>query len=261
MGRLHRAIADRAATEVTDTFASGMEAWGAEAKGWAPGWQPSAQGYVRTGQMALFQPSLEYTDYRVEFYGQIEEKSMGWVVRAKDKKNYYAMKFKVIEPGLRPIIAMVHYQVTNGKRGHVEETPLSVMVHNNEPYHVAVEVRGNHFTAAIEGEPVESWIDESPAKGGVGFFSDTGERARLYWMKVARNQDWLGRFCAYLSGDSGSGQQQTAELWGPGPAHDVPANPRIPDAALALTGAYLKTGNSPRRAKSGKNRRGEAWIS
>ena len=27
------------------------------------------------------------------------------------------MKFTVIEPGLRPMIAMVHYGVTNGKRG------------------------------------------------------------------------------------------------------------------------------------------------
>ncbi len=263
MGRLRRAIAERAATEVTDTFAGGMEAWGAGSKTWAPGWQRSPEGYVRTGQMALFQPSLDYTDYHMEFYGQIEEKSMGWVVRAKDKQNYYAMKFKVIEPGLRPIIAMVHYQVTNGKRGHVEETPLSVMVHNNEPYHVDIDVRGNRFVAAIEGETVDAWTDDAPAKGGVGFFSDAGERARLYWMKVARNQDWLGRFCAYLSGDSGTGQQ-TAEIWGPGPARNglPPADPRTPDAALALAGWYSGFGNSPRRAKTAKNRRKQqGWNS
>lgn len=264
MAKLRHAIAERAAMEVTDTFTSGMEAWGSGAKGWAPGWQRSPAGYVRTGEMALFQPSLNYTDYHMEFYGQIEDKSMGWVVRAQDKKNYYAMKFKVIEPGLRPIIAMVHYQVTNGKRGHVEETPLNVMVHNNEPYHVSVDVRGNRFVAAIEGEPVEAWTDDAPSKGGVGFFSDTGERARLYWMKISRNQDWLGRFCAYLSGDSGSGQQ-VAEIWGSGPLSPgdspAPADRRQTDLALALAGVRVGFGNSPGRAKTSKKRRSEGWIS
>jgi hypothetical protein len=265
MQKIRHAIADRAATEVTDNFTSGMEAWGAGTKTWAAGWQHSAAGYVKTGEMALFQPSLHYTDYHMEFYGQIEEKSMGWVVRAQDKQNYYAMKFKVIEPGLRPIIAMVHYQVVNGKRGHTQQTPLSVMVHNNQPYHVSVDVRGNHFVAAIEGEPVDSWTDDAPKKGGVGFFSETGERARLYWMKIARNQDWLGRFCAYLS-DSSNGQQ-TAELWGPepkasegGPA-PTPPGPRTPDVALAVAGAMVGSASSPRRSKTSTNRRTEAWIS
>jgi hypothetical protein len=264
MTKIRRAIADRAAMEVTDNFTSGMEAWGAGTKTWAPGWQHSSAGYVKTGEMALFQPSLHYTDYHMEFYGQIEEKSMGWVVRAQDKQNYYAMKFKVIEPGLRPIIAMVHYQVVNGKRGHAEETPLSVMVHNNQPYHVSVDVRGNHFVAAIEGEPVETWTDDAPKKGGVGFFSETGERARLYWMKIARNQDWLGRFCAYLS-DTPTGQQ-TAEVWGPEPGTEggpapAPASPRMPDLALAVAGVPMGIVNSPRRAKTSKNRRSEGWIS
>lgn len=261
MAKFRRAIADRAATEITDTFMSGMEAWGTGTKPLPPGWQHSPDGYVRTGEMALFRPSLKYTDYHMEFYGQIEEKSMGWVVRAQDKKNYYAMKFKVIEPGLRPVIAMVHYNVVNGKKGHVEETPLpTLMIHNNQPYHVDVDVRGNHFMAAIEGEPVDSWTDDAPSKGGVGFFSETGERARLYWMKIARNQDWLGRFCAYLSGDSASGQQ-SAEMWGPeAPRAPAPAKPR-PDFALALAGTWTGFARSPRRAKTSKDRRSEGWIS
>ena len=216
VARFRHAIANRAATEITDTFASGMEAWGAASKTWAPGWQHSPDGYVRIGEIALFHPSLHYTDYHMEFYGQIEQKSMGWIVRGRDKKNYYAMKFTVIEPGLRPIIAVQHYQVTNGKRGRIFQTPLNVMVHNREAYHVAVDVRGNHFAAAIEGESVDSWTDDAIAQGGVGFFSDPGERARLYWMKVSRNQDWLGRICAYLTGDSPNGARQTAALQLPG---------------------------------------------
>jgi hypothetical protein len=248
VGKARRAIAKRAATEITDTFKTGMRAWGAETQSWAPGWKRNPQGYVSTGDMALFQPSLKYTDYRMEFYGQIEDKSMGWVVRAQDKKNYYAMKFTITKPGLRPIISMVHYGVVNGKAGHKIETPLSVMVHNNRPMHVAVDVSGKRFTASIDGERIESWTDDTSAQGGVGFFSDPGEKARLYWMKLSRNQDWLGRFCAYLSKD---GKQQTAEMWGPGnPNEQEPFYPRLPALALAAAGPF----------KIRKHRRSEAWT-
>jgi hypothetical protein len=263
MSRFKRAIAERAAMEITDTFTSGMAAWGAEGKKYAAGWSHTPNGYVRTGELALFKPSLAYTDYRMEFYGQIEEKGMGWVVRAQDKKNYYAMKFKVVEPGLRPIIAMVHYQVVNGKPGRAVQTPLSVMVHNNEPYHVSVDVRGNRFAAAIEGEQVDSWTDEAPGRGGVGFFSDAGERARLYWMKLSRNQDWLGRMCAYLSGDGSVGGAQTAELWGPEIPRPKPepVDPRAPETTLPVRSAHLNSFEGPNRAQTSRYRRSEEWIS
>jgi hypothetical protein len=245
MGRVRRAIADRAATEITDTFRAGMAAWGAQPRSWAPGWKHHAGGFVSTGEMALFQPSLVYSDYRMEFYGQIEDKSLGWVVRARDKNNYYAMKFTVIEPGLRPIIAMVHYNVVNGKPGKKVRTPLSVMVHNQRPMHVAVDVRGNRFTASIDGERIESWTGEAAAQGGVGFFSEHGEKARLYWMKLSRNQDMLGRVCAYLSG--GRARQHAAAAPRPESRPD-PASPPLPALALAAAGSWNR-----------KNRRRELW--
>jgi hypothetical protein len=156
---------------------------------------------VQTGQLALYQPSMKFTDYRMEFFGQIESKSIGWVVRAHDPKNYYAMKFTVVQAGLRPIIAMVHYPVTDGHAGKPIETPLmDVMVHNNTPYHVGVTVAGNRIITSIEGQEVDRWIEDQIPSGGVGFYSDAGASARLYWMKVSKNEDFLGKVCAYLSG-------------------------------------------------------------
>jgi len=205
------AIAKRAAVELTDTFHAGMEAWSAPPKSWAPGWTRHAEGYVNTGQLALYRPSAVYSNYRLEFFAQIESKSMGWVVRARDLKNYYAMKFTVVEPGLRPIIAMVHYPVVGGKTGKRVEVPLAVMVHNDTPYHVAVQVQGNRVITSIEGQEVDQWTDDTLASGGVGFFSEPGEQARLYWMKLSANNDFLGKVCAYLSGGSAAGSQTTAE--------------------------------------------------
>lgn len=215
---VRNAAAKRATVQVADSFENGMAAWGAKGKSWASGWSHSADGYVRPGQLALFQPTIQYTDYRMDFFGQIEDRSMSWVVRGKDTKNYYAMKFNIVSPGLRPILSMTHYPVVDGKQGHRVETPLSVMVQNNLPYHVSVEVKGSHYTASIEGQEVDSWSDDTLLAGGVGFFSEAGARARIYWMKVAKNDDWFGRLCNRIAGDDGP--RDTA--WLDRPALPVP---------------------------------------
>jgi hypothetical protein len=207
-----RELEKRATVQVTDTFKQGMTAWGV-AKGWVPGWSRNPDGYVRLGQFALFQPTSTFTDYRLEFFGQVEDRGMGWAVRARDPRNYYAMKFNVLSEGLRPILELIYYPVVGGKPGHQVKVPLpAVMTHANTPYHVAVKVSGRRLTASIEGQEVDSWTDEVEPSGGVGFFTDPGERARLYWMKVYKNDDWLGRICGFLAGNSMDEPVQTARV-------------------------------------------------
>jgi hypothetical protein len=45
---------------------------------------------------------MKFTDYRTEFFGPIESKSIDWVVRARDRNNYYAMKFTLIQQDCAP---------------------------------------------------------------------------------------------------------------------------------------------------------------
>ena len=209
---LRTAIAQRASLVLDDNFRSGLNLWDGR-KNWARSWSYSQDGFMRTGQLALYRPSLGMRDYRLEFFGQIESKSVGWVVRAKDEKNYYAVKLAVTEPGPRPLVSVVRYAVTAGMRGKRVQIPLPIMMHNNTPYHVAVDVKGNHFRAYIENQEVDSWNDDRLHAGGVGFFSENGERARLYWVKVSNHTDWLGRLCGMLS--EAKGQDQASNLWNP----------------------------------------------
>ena len=257
MNWVRSVISKRAAVELTDTFEAGMKSWNAGPKTGAPGWSRHPEGYVHTGQLALYRPSAAYSDYRLEFFGQIESKSMGWVVRARDLQNYYAMKFTVVDPGLRPIIAIVHYPVVGGQKGHRVEVPLSVMVHNDTPYHVAVEVKGNRVITSIEGQEVDRWIDDTLASGGVGFFSEPGERARLYWMKLAANDDFLGRICAYLSGGSEEGSETTAQWRRLEPAAD-PAQPQ-PGGAPTGRPEDVVLAAADTRPQNFRNRRIQAW--
>jgi len=272
-GRAQQAIARRAAVEAGDNFRAGMESWGSPAKTWAPGWSRNPAGYVNLGGLELFRPSLNFTDYRLEFFGQIESKGMGWVMRGHDKQNYYAMKFQVIQAGLRPVISMVHYPVVDGVKGHKVETPLNIMVHHNEPFHVSVDVAGNRFTASVEGQKIDSWTDDAPPVGGAGFFTEASERARLYWMKVTKNDDFLGLICSFLAGNSA---RDVAELWGPGLPQDTqtPTAPaRSPDVILTGTAGSLDDFGGRRyrsrpaaltlqnRRKNFEYRRNPAWNS
>jgi hypothetical protein len=209
---LRNAISKRATLIHDDNFHSGLNLWDGR-KNWAQSWSYSPDGFMRTGQLALYRPTLKMDNYKLEFFAQIESKSVGWVFRAKDEQNYYAMKLSVTEPGPRPLVSVVRYPVFNGKKGKRVQVPLPIMMHNNTPYHVALDVQGTRFRAFVEDQEVDSWNDDRLTAGGVGFFSETGERSRLYWVKVSKNTDWLGRLCGMIAG----GSQDSADLWNPQP--------------------------------------------
>jgi hypothetical protein len=256
---VRQAIANRASLKLAENF-RGLENWESAAKSRPSGWSRNPDGYVNAGALALFRPSLKFTDYRLEFFGQIEAKSIGWTVRSTDAMNYHAMKLSVVEAGMRPFVALVHYNVVGGKSGRRTETPLNVMVHNRKPMQFAVDVRGNRVVTSIDGEEVDSFIDNTLVAGGVGFFSEEGERARLYWMSVSRNDDWLGRVCAMLAEEAG--MESAAALAGPELPGGSPA-PGLPEGADGKTVAALWFGlpylRAARKARVSKFWRSQPW--
>jgi hypothetical protein len=259
MAWMRQTIARRASVEVTDHFREGMEGWGSNAAATPAGWSRHPDGYTIPGALAFFRPSMNFKDYRFEFFGQIEKKGMSWSVRSKDPNNYHAMKVAVMEAGLRPFVALVHWDVINGKAGKPSRTPLNIMVHNNRPLQVAVNVEGDHLITTIDGEEVDTFTNTTLASGGVGFFSEANERARLYWMRVSKNDDWLGHMCGFLAGDDAA--RATAELWGPQTPGNQPA-PGMPgeeNTALAAVWAGLPYLRAAQRSRASNTRRTKRW--
>jgi hypothetical protein len=258
LGRVRQAVANRATLRLAENF-HGMENWDGAAKTRPAGWSRNPDGYMTTGALALFRPTVKFTDYRMEFFGQIETKSIGWTVRAKDAMNYHAMKLTVVEAGIRPFVALVHYNVVGGKSVQRSQTPLNIMVHNNRPMQFAVDVQGNRFVTSIDGEEVDSYFDNTLMAGGVGFFSEVGERARLYWMRVTRNDDWLGHVCAMLAEQAGV---KAAELRMPALPGDTPV-PGVPDSpdstVLSAVWIGLPYLGATRKAKFCRAWRTEPW--
>jgi hypothetical protein len=195
---LQKRIVERAAIAFTDDFRNGLSDWTGSGN-WARHWSYDAAGFVRTGPLGLYSPTLELTDYRMEFLGQIERRSLGWVVRASDPRNYYACKLTIANGGPVPDVVFERYRVVNGRVGAVRRRDLPMQVQTDTVYQVQTEMRGDDFAVTIQGIVVDSWSDDRLRRGGVGFFSGGGELARIRWVGVWHQYDMLGRLCAFLA--------------------------------------------------------------
>ncbi len=191
-------ISQRAAIAVTDDFRSGLDAWDSRSNLTAS-WSYDAAGFVRPGPLAILKPTTDLTDYRFEFLGEIDRKGMGSVFRARDLDNYYALKFTQAKAGPLPEVRIVRYTVINGKEVSRVEKPLPLNVRPDMLYRVMVDAHGSDFTISVQGQVVDFFSDGRLRRGGVGFFCDRGERARLRWVEVSHQYDALGRLCAYLA--------------------------------------------------------------
>ncbi len=197
MDGIKQNIQRRAAVELSDDFRQGLGEWSGVGD-WSRGWTYDPAGFIRPRQLALYTPSLSLEDYRFEFLGAIEKKSLSWVFRAADVMNYYAARLEVTRGGPLPIVELVRYAVINGKADPRKSIPLPMQGRLDTIYRVRVDVLGNDFVTTVQGQVVDVFSDDRLPRGGVGFFSNTGEDARLRWIEVSHQYDMLGRLCAYL---------------------------------------------------------------
>jgi len=199
LGGVRAWLSRRAAISLTDDFRQGLSDWeGAE--GWARSWAYDAAGFVRTGQLAVLTPSMGLVNYRMEFVAQIERRSLGWVVRARDLRNYQAIKLTFSgEPGRRPLVTLTRYPVVGGAPGRMVTKSLALAATPDSIYRVTTDVQGEDFAVTVQGQVADSWSEPRLDTGGVGFFSSAGERARLSWVGVWHQYDAIGKLCALLA--------------------------------------------------------------
>ena len=142
-------------------------------QGWSTEWASDAGGSRRGRQITLYRPSTGLGDYQMQFTGQIESKALGWVFRAADTKNYYAMKLENLRPG---VMALTHFAVVEGRESSNSQRPLTIDARPGAVYRVKLDVNGPRFTISIGGEPVDFWTDNRLKAGAVGFMNERDER-------------------------------------------------------------------------------------
>lgn len=195
---VRRTIADRAGVALADDFRAGLDAWRMQDET-AKGWSYDELGFLRPGVLGLYQPSMTLRDYEMEFLSLLDKKSVDWVVRASDFDNYYAIKLTITRPGPLAALAVVRYPVVDGKKEAETTTKLPRALRIDVPIRLRVVVKGNDFSVFHEGELIDYWSEPRLPAGGVGFFSEKGEEARVRWVQVSHQYDTLGRLCAFLA--------------------------------------------------------------
>src|SRR5579885_3398890 len=146
--------------------------------GWITDWG-AEPGVRREHEISVLRPSLNLTDYRLQFEAQIESKALGWVYRAQDGKNYYVNKLEIVKPGLDPAIALVRFAVINGQEQPRAQLPLALPVHLDTLYKIRFDAVGDRFTTYVQDQKVDEWTDDRLKMGGIGLYNERGERMSL----------------------------------------------------------------------------------
>lgn len=190
-------MVDRAAIALDEDFRAGLDDW--TSRGGTTDWAFDATGFVRPGPLALYRPSIELTDYQLQFLGLIDKKALSWVVRAADFDDYYVVKLVVLKPGPVPTVGVTRYAVINGVAQNRADTIAYINAREDMLYRVKMDIHADMFVLDVQGQLVDSWSEPRLRKGGVGFFTAREEASRLRWVQVTHQYDMLGRLCAYLA--------------------------------------------------------------
>jgi hypothetical protein len=190
-------MVDRAAIALDEDFRAGLDDW--TSRGGTTEWAFDATGFVRPGPLALYRPSIDLTDYQLQFLGLIDKKALSWVVRAADFDDYYVVKLVVLKPGPVPTIGVTRYAVLHGVAQDRADTTAFINAREDMLYRVRMDIHGDIFALTVQGQLVDSWSEPRLRTGGVGFFTARGESSRLRWVQVTHQYDMLGRLCAYLA--------------------------------------------------------------
>jgi hypothetical protein len=197
LDKFDRMLLSRAAVELADDFSFGLDSW--DAKSSAVQWTYDPTGFVRPNGLAIYRPSLNLTDYTVEFLAKIDASAISWVVRAQDLNNYMVVKMVQRGGGPLPRYTIMRYPVINGREGSRIEHPLPLNLYKDTLFRIRMDIRGSNYAVLVQDSVVDSWTDERFPIGGVGFFTGIGEEARIRWVQVTYQNDFIGKLCAWLA--------------------------------------------------------------
>ncbi len=165
-----------------DHFDAGMSHWMGEVSDW----KLDVAG-VRTGALALYTPSLEMSDYDLQFLARIEHRSVTWVFRAWNLTEYYMATIAVTPDGYELTRRAVGVPPVEGISEPVT-VPVRLAHASKTAITVGTRVKGDEFAISIDGQTVDAWTDARLPIGGIGLLGAPDDRARLYWVRISTNE-------------------------------------------------------------------------
>ncbi|MGH9558409.1 MAG: hypothetical protein ACRD30_04150 [Bryobacteraceae bacterium] len=149
--------------------------------------------------LRIWKRSIDLQNYRMEFSGAIEKRSLSWAFRAADGRNYYATKLLIAKPGTVPNAGLVRYVMMDGREWDRVQLPLPLTLDRGQNYRVRMTIEGNHFITYLDGQVISSWSDTRLHRGGIGFFEGGDDLQKVAWVDLSERDSFMGRMLAHFS--------------------------------------------------------------
>jgi hypothetical protein len=183
---------------IEDHFQSGLRNWLPAPGTGLSGWQME-NGLIRPGGLRIWDESRNLADYSFHFEGRIENKSLGWVVRAPNHKNYYAAKLSFPERGANSRPEIIRFSVVQGQESRRQHFPIPVSIARDQFYTYEIRAVGDRILTLVGGRVVDQWRDARFRTGGVGFFSERGDKSSIRWAKLEQGESMADKLRNYLT--------------------------------------------------------------
>jgi len=160
------------------------------AAGWVSEWASDPRGSALGRQISLYRPSVGLSNYSLEFTGRIERRSLGWVFRAADTRNYYVAKVQESPSGGR--LMLTRFAVVGGLEGAHTRVTFPVLA-SVGAFKIRLEARRSRFTIYVQNQIADHWQEGQLTTGGVGFLNEREERGRVESVRISVLKDGTGQ--------------------------------------------------------------------
>ncbi len=198
LGGFEERIASRSSIHLEEDFSAGLGLWEGEGN-WARSWYYDKSGVARPGRMAIYQPSIPMEDYQLLLTAAVERRSISWMVRASNLRNYIAARLNVSGSGTNQRLSFERWTVKDGRVTRRQSLPLATTLGTATTARIRMDVVGNTFTTMLQDQVIDVFTDSSHATGGVGLFSSDADQPRIYRLELTHQHDFFGKLCSFLA--------------------------------------------------------------
>jgi hypothetical protein len=171
----------------TDDFSAGLNRWDAP-EGWVL-FNEKQVPFLRVQGLGLLKDGENWENYQVEFEIRIDKEAGGWLVRARDTRSFYFFKLSSEKAKAVPKNALIRYVLIEGKYlnplqqdeapGAAAITPLKFKIRAKDFYTIRVMAQGRKISTFIDGNPADSFEDDTFPRGRFGFNASSIESATI----------------------------------------------------------------------------------
>lgn len=198
LGGFEERIASRSSIHLEEDFSAGLGLWDGEGN-WARSWYYDKGGVIRPGRMAIYQPSIPMEDYQLLLTAAVERRSISWMVRASDLRNYIAARLHIAGSGPGQRLSFERWTVKEGRVIRRQVLPLATNLGTATTARIQMDITGTTFTTMLNDQVIDVFTDSSHPSGGVGLFSSDGDQPRIYRLVLTHQHDFFGKLCSFLA--------------------------------------------------------------